>query len=362
MKNKLNTKNSTPLVLILGALSLAVYLLAQLLPSFLPSDLEDRMTDAARIMVQAGEAIRQCRREAGVSLNQEGDINLTGFIGLDFSLITTSIGSLPSKRTSTNPNFGALLVYLLSKAGVEEGDSVAIGASGSFPALIVASLSACRAMGLRPLLICSLGASQWGANHPDFHLLHMWDCLKEKGLFRHDPVVWSLGGDRDIGLDMDPAGRAQLLSVLEARGVRLISNPDLAANIEERIKALETKAGGEPIKAFINVGGSWANLGTDDSILQIDPGLSFPGDIPVPEKRGMIQEAAARGIPVIHCLYISGLARKFGLPWDPSPLPEPGEGGVFRMAREERPALTSLYIFYILVVVLISVIWYRPRL
>jgi len=33
---------------------------------------------------------------------------------------------------------------------------------------------------------------------------------------------------------------------------------------------------------------------------------------------------SARRVPVIHLLHIRGLALRYGLPWDPIPLPEPG--------------------------------------
>ena len=328
----------------------------------LPSFLVNRMMEAAGIMAQAGEAVLACRLSAGVPISAQDDVNGTGYIGLDSSPITTSLGSLQAKRTSTNPNFAALLVYLLHRAGVEKGDCVAVGASGSFPALIVAALSACRVLGVRPLLVCSLGASQWGANHPRFHWLNMWECLHETGLFNTEPAAWSLGGDRDTGQDMDPGGRARLQTALEGRGLKIISDPDISRNISERMRILRQEAGGEEIKAFINVGGSWANLGTDESVLKINPGLSMPRDIPVPERRGMIQEMAVRGVPVIHCLFIRGLAREFGIPWDPSPLPGPGEGGIFRMARERHPAVTYLILIYILAVVVMTLLWYRPRL
>ena len=354
-------RNTSPLIFSLGALSLFVFFLAQVLPGILPSPLVSRMNEAAQTMVQAGEAVSKCRLSARVAIDAEVDVNETGFIGLDTSSITTSLGSLQSKRTSTNPNFAALLVYLLHRAGVEEGDCVAVGASGSFPALIVAALSACRALGARPLLICSLGASQWGANHPRFHWLNMWECLKEKGLFSAEPVAWSLGGDRDTGRDMNPEGRARLQTALEELGLKMISEPDLSRNISERMRLLQQEAGGKDIKAFINVGGSWANLGTDESVLKINPGLSMPRDIPIPERRGMIQEMAWRGVPVIHCLFIHGLAREFGLPWDPSPLPDPGEGGVFRIARERHPALTFLILIYILAGVLMTLFRHRAR-
>ena len=42
----------------------------------------------------------------------------TGLIGVEHSVITTSIGRLEAKRTSVNPNFAGLLVLFLNKCGV----------------------------------------------------------------------------------------------------------------------------------------------------------------------------------------------------------------------------------------------------
>ena len=89
--------------------------------------------------------------------------------------------------------------------------------------------------------------------------------------------------------------------------------------------------GGKRIAAFVNVGGGWgANMGVDASILELRPGLTEVKKIPPPEKRGVIQEMASRGVPVIHLLFIRGLAERCGLPWDPVPLPEPGQGTEYR--------------------------------
>ena len=44
---------------------------------------------------------------------------------------------------------------------------------------------------------------------------------------------------------------------------------------------------------------------------------------PLPD-RGVLFEMAAQGTPVIHLLHVRGLALRYGLPWDPIPLPAPG--------------------------------------
>jgi hypothetical protein len=58
---------------------------------------------------------------------------------------------------------------------------------------------------------------------------------------------------------------------------------------------------------------------------------------------------AAAGVPVIHLLNVKGLCERYGLPWDPRPLPEPDLDGLYRRASPgprplELPA-TALYVF-----------------
>jgi poly-gamma-glutamate system protein len=77
------------------------------------------------------------------------------------------------------------------------------------------------------------------------------------------------------------------------------------------------------IAAFINIGGSYANLGTSELALALKPGLNTHMEIPAKPKRGVLFEMAAEGVPCIHLLFIKGLATKYGLPWDPTPLPAP---------------------------------------
>jgi hypothetical protein len=78
-------------------------------------------------------------------------------------------------------------------------------------------------------------------------------------------------------------------------------------------------------------------MGTDGEVLKLKPGTNPPGEVilPAPERRGLIQEMARRGVPVIHLLYVRGLAERYGLPWDPIPLPSPANG---RLVRSDRPA------------------------
>jgi hypothetical protein len=114
-------------------------------------------------------------------------------------------------------------------------------------------------------------------------------------------------------------------------------------------------ASGRPLKAFVNIGGSWVNMGTDPGVLRIEPGLARRVFIPPPDRRGVIQAMAAAGVPVIHLLNIRGLCERYGLPWDPRPLPPPGQVPSFRpAAARSRPliALTAAYLLAVAVLIL----------
>jgi len=352
---KFNPEKNQRAILLLGLLSILFYFLAQYIPLKQGERLKNEMIRASEIMAEASASILECRREKDIPIDKEKDFNQTGLVGVDFSSITTSIGSLEAKRTSTNPDFAALIVFLLNRAEVKRGDTIAVGASSSFPALIVAVLSASKAMGLKLLMISSLGASQWGANIPDFHWLRMQSCLQEAGIFELLPIALSFGGDRDTGIDMSPDGRSYLLDEAEEWGGLLIHEPDLRRNVQKRMSIYEEKSGEDEIKAFINIGGSWSNMGTDSGVLELKPGLARFKNFPSDEKRGVMHEMALRNIPLIHLLYVKGLAQRYRLPWDPRPLPEPGEGKIYKLAIETQPSFLLIAAVYFLVIILILI-------
>ncbi len=288
------------------------------------------MLQASRQMAHAEMALKKYQEVLGLSTDKAIDINATGLIGIEFSEITTSVGRLEAKRTTTNPNLAGLVVLLLHQAGVCTGDTIAVGASGSFPALILAVLSASEAMQLRTLVIPSLGASQFGANRPDFHWLVMHGFLLREGIFSTVPLAVSLGGEEDVAKNMPSSGRAFLKNAILSSGFPFIQEPDLVQNVQLRMSLFEKGAQGSDIKAFINIGGSISNIGTDSEVLKLRPGLVEVKRIPPPERRGLLYAMAARGIPVIHLLFVRGLVQDYGLPYDPVPLPQPGEGVMYR--------------------------------
>ncbi len=328
-----------------AALSLVYLVLGRFLPSSSPS-VRVEMTEASHLMARAAAALRDCRADHGLAMDLSVDPNGTGFIGEERSLITTSAGRLEAKRTTTNPAFAGLVVSLLHQARVGRGDVIAVGASSSFPAFVVATLSAAKVMGVEPLVISSLGASEWGGNVPEFSWLDMEDCLREKGLIDVRPIARTIGGDEDIGRDMSPEGRALFAARIRAGGVLFLEEPDLERNVTRRMALYRKGAGARPIKAFVNIGGSWANMGTDAEVLKIEPGFARGILVPPPSRRGVIQAMASAGVPVIHLLNVKGLCERYGLPWDPKPLPAPDEGPLISPAVGSR-APTLLAAIYV---------------
>ena len=334
-------------------LSLVFFLLAKIIPSRDAKVLREEMISASRIMAKAMEVLRECRETRGFAINPAADVNLTGIIGVKSSPITTTLGNLAAKRTSANPNLAGLVVFLLRRAGVVSGDTIAVGASGSFPGLIWAVFSAAKAMDLKPLIFVSLGASQWGANHPDFHLLHMQMCLLQNGIFSFQPIAVSIGGDQDIGRDMPEEGRTLLRKNIQEFGFPILSEGDLKANVESRVRLYFQKAAEDKIKAFVNIGGSWSNLGIDSSILHLKPGLGKIGRLPPEERRGVLYAMAALDIPVIHLLFVNGLVQRHGLVWDPVPLPRPGEGDLYRKIEENQESFLYISVVYLVLLVVL---------
>jgi poly-gamma-glutamate system protein len=322
---------------LVGAIGLAAFALLKLLPNDAPPDGSGAMRRASEIMAGAEARICECRARRGIPPDPANDINRTGLIGVESSPITTTLGDLEAKRTVTNPNFAGLAARLLAEAGVKRGDTIALGASGSFPGLILAVLSAAGALDIDVVGICSLGASQWGANDPRFDWLDISACAAGEGVREARWAALTMGGEGDIGSELPSEGRRYLVERIRLSGLPTFQEPDLARNVGLRLRLYEEKAGGKRIRAFVNVGGSWANMGTDSAILRVGPGLSRVGEIPPKERRGVLQEMAARGIPVIHLLNVKGLAMKYGLPLDPGPLPAPGEGEIYLGAGKKNP-------------------------
>ena len=286
------------------------------------------MLAAANKMIEATEVVKGMRLGLGIAISNEDDPNSTGIIGQELTDITTTVGNLQSKRTSTNPDFAALTVRYFDELGLVAGDKVAVGASGSFPGIILSVLSACFVTGVEPVVIPSIGASEYGANVPGVTSVEMIDGLRAAGVFDYVPAAISLGGAGDTGAGGIIADAEPILrDIAERSGHRIIEPVDAVDSIGQRLAIYE--AVGE-MKAFINIGGAEPNFGSTSASLEFSNGLVLKPPVKVNSPdMGLIYEYSNRGVPVIHFLDIKGLAIKSGIPVDPIPLPQPGTSMVY---------------------------------
>lgn len=336
-----------------GALSLLAWGALQVLSPLSGVPWDEAMRGASERMRGATDLVAALADGTESGLDPFLDPNRTGLIGPEISPLFTTLGHLEAKRTSTNPDVAGLVVHLLRRAGVRAGDTVAVGASGSFPAFLLATLAAVETLGAHPVTILSVGSSSYGATRPDLHLLDIHELLRSQGSINAEPAAVSLGGGDDVGGGFEPAFRASLLADIEDFGYPMILESALSRNVAERIRIYlgsDTLQGRGRVSAFVNVGGSHANLGVSPLVLEVPPGL-IPDprslELPPPEDRGVLFEMAARGVPLIHLLNVRGLALEYGLPWDPTPLPSPGSTELSQPSDEHRGTfwvLTALYL------------------
>ena len=154
---------------------------------------------SAKIMNEALSTLKkEVKNKYTTPILKDIDPNLTGLIfNRPQSPLITGSGDLQSKQTVLKPNFAALMVDLFMKAGLRKNDTIAVGMTGSMPGANIAVLSACKAMGIVPVIITSVGASQWGATDPNFTWLDMEKILHENKIISHESIAASLGGKGD---------------------------------------------------------------------------------------------------------------------------------------------------------------------
>ena len=278
--------------------------------------------------------LKNVRMEAGVFIDDENDPNETGLVGSPFSLITTDEGDLDAKLTTLDPNFSAGMVELMLRMNLQKGESVAILLTGSMPGANIAVLTAANAMGLIPMVITSVGASQWGANHADFTWLDMESILFNKGFINSRSVAASVGGRNDMGRLLSPAGREIIISNIENYNIPLIRKNRLAENIDERMKLFESFNKITNNSAMINVGGGVASLGTSFNSKLLPAGIVNRSDVVNISIRdggieGVLAKFAKKNVPVLHVLNIKSLTEQLGMPFAPIPIPEIGSGVLY---------------------------------
>ncbi len=284
---------------------------------------------AAKLASEAMQTIRQERLKRNHQFDPQFDPALSGMIGEYLTPTTSVTGHLESKQTSVNPNFAAAIVDMLQKAGVKQGDRVAVGCSGSFPTLNLCACCALETMGVKPIIVASTGASQFGANRPDLLWIDMEHLLFEKGLISFHSVAASLGGYEDQAVGMTEEGRELLRRGIERNHLPMIQDEEFTASIDTRMKIYQDHAEGKPIKAYINIGGGTVSVGRSVGKKLYEPGLNLTATPEAMQIDSVMTRFARQQTPLIHLVEVLQIAKAYHLPIAPVETPQAGQGWLF---------------------------------
>lgn len=338
---------------VVGLVAVEVFPTEEQQPHFAEKMLAGRKAqDAFAVIADASE-------RKGLRVEPKFDPAGSRLIGDPLSPITSGSGSLVSKQTTVNPNFAAVVVEWLKDLRIKSGDVVAVGLSGSFPAINVAVYSAIHELGIEPIIITSTAASQYGANDPNFTWLDMEAALRRNQVFPYKSIAASLGGVGDDAIGLTKRGRTMLeraiernkipvLAEIEAKDVPPQADDDADQGglnltlvdqdrVRERIRVYHEVAGDRPIKAYVNVGGGTVSVGTKVGKRKFVPGVNGRPpkgieDMP-PSVLGAFLEL---GIPGIHLTQMIELAERYGLEIAPRVTPEVGTGDIFQKRQANR--------------------------
>nr|WP_321500448.1 poly-gamma-glutamate system protein [uncultured Dethiosulfovibrio sp.] len=228
-------------------------------------------------------------------------------VGEEFTSITTTLGHLEDKERSLDPRFAKVLSGFFNDLGLTEGDAVAVGASGSFPGLLLAVLAACESMELRPLLICSLGSSMYGANRPGATIVDMVRSLYSPSKVDSVLLGFSLGGGGDRGEGaLFPEWEGALMNEAIRLGGDLILEPNLSSSVSCRMELYLKSAGERGIGCFVGVGGAAVTFGVGEAAAAFPNGVTMEPFDGMPEE-GLLSGFLRRGVPVIHLLCVRSL-------------------------------------------------------
>ncbi|HYO24873.1 MAG TPA: poly-gamma-glutamate system protein [Lacipirellulaceae bacterium] len=374
-------------LMLIAFISLAGLLIVERYKVTSPQPYAEEKLAAANLAQKAFQVIKAARIETGTKIDRLFDPSESGLIGLPMSPATSVLGDVAAKQTSVNPNFAAVIVDMLKEAGVEEGDAVAIGLSGSFPALNICTYAACESLRLKPIVISSAAASQWGANVPallwpdmERHLRRRVPVLNDEGepvmdaagkpvmsehrLMSIKSIACSIGGIQDRGIGMNEEGLRLLQASIQRNGLTpfrgdvppVSEEGDVAAqvqadftnNVDERMKLYREAAAGQPIRAYINVGGGSVSVGREVGKLMFKPGLNTRPPRHVREIDGVMPRFINAGVPIIHVVHVKTLADRYTLPLEPITAPVPGEGGVFTGIDYSKPLVIGVLAFILL--------------
>lgn len=281
---------------------------------------------AAETMNEGLVQIKSERLNLKLPIIETLDPGLSGVLGAEKTPITTGGASLNMHLVTINPNWAAVIVDMLTEAGVTEGATVAAAMTGSFPTLNLAVYSAAKTLKLNLIPITSVSSSAWGGNLPELTWLDMESLFVRNGLLPYKSVAASPGGARDKAEGLSVQGRALVRDAIRRNGVPLLSAEPAAENIDRRMEIYRRAAGGAPIAAFVNVGTGYAAAGGRLGESLFKPGLNLKFSERFLKVDSTMTRFARAEIPVININHIMDLAQLYSLGINPVEIPAVGDG------------------------------------
>lgn len=260
-------------------------------------------------------ALDEWRNTNGWNATPEDNPWNLGLIGIEWSPLTTTLGSLESKRTACNPYWSIQTLKWFEQLDLQEGDKIAIYSSSSFPGMLLNVLAAAEQKKLDIFLIVSLGSSTWGANSPHSPWPVISHKLRTLGYIRTKAQYYTLGGESEIGESLSPEGLAIMEKVSKDSSVNILKTSNLQEMIELKFNLLRSFSP----RVLINIGGSHATMGDDEDIISIPGGLLLPSEN-LNAGNGVIAKSLNEGIPVIHFLNLKRLSQETGISFNSKPV------------------------------------------
>jgi poly-gamma-glutamate system protein len=274
--------------------------------------------NASKLARKSFHEIKQLRNHKKIPINPSLDPGKSGLIGTSLSSITTKEGSLAIKQKTIQPEIAILFIEWFKSMNLKEGDTVAVAMTGSFPALNISMLSAIKTLKLKPLLIFSLGSSQYGANMPGLTWAEMYLHLQNKKIFDYQPLAISLGGRQDRAYKLSLTGQNILKQTIETNNYPFLEVSGTHDSIKKRLILYKNYAGTDPIKAYINIGGGMASIGLipldqtnePQKIPSLENGIVKTLPISLAKRNSVAINFLKEGVPVINLHHISNLLKK----------------------------------------------------
>lgn len=315
-------------LILLFVLSVILYLVASNNFVEIRTSNYEAKLEAVTLMQKYLDTLQEEILARNIEIDPINDPFQTGLIGLRLSSITTDRGLLSEKQAAINPNIAAIFVEELSRTKAK--DKIAVGITGSNPAVNLALYAAMTVLDLDPQIIVSLSSASYGANREELTWLDMEAILKERGLLKFGAKYASIGGSEDRGIGLSDFGMQSLREAMSRNSVPLLLGANLEENVSLRMSAYDELIDkGNRYKLFVNIGAGLANVGSGPNARLIPEGLNTKLAERNFEKEGVMMKMAKQNIPVLHVRRILRWAQKYDLNLSSEAKPVPGEGSVF---------------------------------